>query len=287
MSSNCLVTVVIPAKNEAKTVASIVQGCRPYADQILVVDGHSTDGTFEIARNSGAEVILDHGRGKGDAIQTAIDHIRGEITVFIDADGSPDAADIPRLIEPIQQEEADHVGASQRIGALLAESGFAVITGGGPGAMEAANRGAKSVGGRTVGLNIKLPFEQKPNKYSDPVINFDYFFVRKVMFVKYACAFIGLPGGYGTLDEMFECLTLRQTGKIKNFPVILFGTSFWSGLVDWLRDQCLQQGLISKRDLKMFRMVDSPEEAVDIITQSYRRRQREEAQLEDADQSPT
>ncbi len=116
MSSNCLVTVVIPAKNEAKTVASIVQGCRPYADQILVVDGHSTDGTFEIARNSGAEVILDHGRGKGDAIQTAIDHIRGEITVFIDADGSHDAADIPRLIEPIQQEEADHVGGSRLIG---------------------------------------------------------------------------------------------------------------------------------------------------------------------------
>jgi uncharacterized protein (TIGR00730 family) len=161
---------------------------------------------------------------------------------------------------------------------LLAESGFAVITGGGPGAMEAANRGARMGGGRTVGLNIKLPSEQRPNRYVETVVNFDYFFVRKVMFVKYACAFVGLPGGYGTLDEMFECLTLKQTRKMKNFPVILFGTSFWSGLVDWLENRCLADGMISRKDMKLFTVTDSPEEVARIVSQSWRRRQRESEQ---------
>lgn len=158
---------------------------------------------------------------------------------------------------------------------LLAESGFAVITGGGPGAMEAASRGARMGGGRTVGLNIKLPSEQRPNRYVETVVNFDYFFVRKVMFVKYACAFVGLPGGYGTLDEMFECLTLKQTRKMKNFPVILFGTNFWSGLVDWLEKRCLEDGMISRKDMKLFTVTDSPEEVARIVSQSWRRRQRE------------
>ena len=126
--------------------------------------------------------------------------------------------------------EAEESGLSLPF--LLAKRGFAVITGGGPGAMEAANRGAHRANGNTVGLNIKLPFEQKPNRYADPQLHFDYFFVRKVMFVKHSCAFVGLPGGYGTLDEMFECLTLKQTRKMKNFPVILYGSEFWSGLID-------------------------------------------------------
>ena len=162
--------------------------------------------------------------------------------------------------------------ASEEIARRLAELGFAVITGGGPGAMEAANKGARKAGGETVGLNIKLPFEQKPNRYANPVIHFDYFFARKVMFVKYACAFVGLPGGYGTLDETFECLTLKQTQKMKNFPVILFGTDYWSGLIDWLRSACLSQGLISKKDLNLFRLTDSPEEVARIVAQSWRRR---------------
>ncbi|MCH6562481.1 MAG: TIGR00730 family Rossman fold protein [Myxococcales bacterium] len=164
---------------------------------------------------------------------------------------------------------------AETVARLLAESGFAVITGGGPGAMEAASRGARMGGGRTVGLNIKLPSEQRPNRYVETVVNFDYFFVRKVMFVKYACAFVGLPGGYGTLDEMFECLTLKQTRKMKNFPVILFGTNFWSGLVDWLEKRCLEDGMISRKDMKLFTVTDSPEEVARIVSQSWRRRQRE------------
>jgi uncharacterized protein (TIGR00730 family) len=165
---------------------------------------------------------------------------------------------------------------AEEIARLLAEGGFAVITGGGPGAMEAASRGARRGGGRTVGLNIKLPFEQNP--YVETVIHFDYFFARKVMFVKYACAFVGLPGGYGTLDEMFECLTLKQTQKIKNFPVILFGSEFWSGLVDWLETQCVARGALSRKDMKLFTVTDSPEEVSRIVAQSWRRRQREEAE---------
>jgi len=169
----------------------------------------------------------------------------------------------------------------EQVARLLAERGFAVITGGGPGAMEAASRGARAGGGRTVGLNIKLPFEQRPNRYVETVIHFDYFFARKVMFVKYACAFIGLPGGYGTLDEMFECLTLKQTGKMKNFPVILYGSEFWSGLIEWLKHRCVAQGMISKKDLRLFTVTDSPEEVVRIVSQSWRRRQREaEEELE-------
>jgi uncharacterized protein (TIGR00730 family) len=157
----------------------------------------------------------------------------------------------------------------------LAQRGFNVITGGGPGAMEAANRGARRGGAHSVGLNIKLPHEQTPNGYAETVIHFDYFFARKVMFVKYACAFVGLPGGYGTLDEMFECLTLKQTQKMKNFPVVLFGTEYWGGLVDWLRKRVLREGLISKRDLRLFTVTDSPEEVCRIVEQSWKRRQRE------------
>ena len=168
---------------------------------------------------------------------------------------------------------------AEEIAYLLAQRGFNVITGGGPGAMDAANLGARRGGARSIGLNIKLPSEQEPNSHADTVIHFDYFFARKVMFVKYACAFIGLPGGYGTLDEMFECLTLKQTSKMKNFPVILFGRDYWSGLVDWLENRVLEEGLISRRDLKLFRVTDSPAEICRIVVQSWRRRQREELLL--------
>ncbi len=163
---------------------------------------------------------------------------------------------------------------AREIARSLGEEGFAIVTGGGPGAMEAANRGAKDADAPSIGLNIKLPREQDSNPYADTVLHFDYFFARKVMFVKYSCAFVGLPGGFGTLDEMFECLTLKQTEKMKNFPVILFGSEFWSGLVNWLNEQCLQQNLISKKDLGLFRVTDSPEEVCSIIAESWRRRQR-------------
>ena len=158
---------------------------------------------------------------------------------------------------------------SVRIGELLAAEGFAVITGAGPGAMEGVNLGAKNAGGPSIGLNIKLPFEQISNSHADTVIHFDYFFVRKVMFVKYACAFVGLPGGFGTLDETFECLTLKQTQKMRNFPVILYGSDYWSGLIDWLRGQVLARGLIAEDDLGLFEITDSPEEVCRIVAKSW------------------
>ena len=165
---------------------------------------------------------------------------------------------------------------AEEIAYLLATRGFNIITGGGPGAMEAANEGAIRGGAHSIGLNIKLPDEQAPNPYADTVIHFDYFFARKVMFVKYACAFVGMPGGYGTLDEMFECLTLKQTGKMKNFPVILFGSEFWSGLVGWLRERVLSEGLMSEADLDLFTVTDSPAEVCRIVEGSWRKRKQDD-----------
>ncbi len=164
---------------------------------------------------------------------------------------------------------------AREIGRDLAEEGFAIVTGGGPGAMEAANRGAREAEAPSIGLNIKLPEEQHSNPYADTVIHFDYFFARKVMFVKYSCAFVGLPGGFGTLDEMFECLTLKQTKKMKNFPVILVDSDYWSGLVDWLNQVAAERGLISKRDLKLFRVVDTAQEVTRLVSQGWKRHQLE------------
>ena len=161
-----------------------------------------------------------------------------------------------------------------QVAAALSKAGYGVITGGGPGVMEAANRGAREGGGRSIGLNIKLPYEQKPNEFAETVIHFDYFFARKVMFVKYACGFVGLPGGFGTLDEIFEALTLKQTRKIHDFPVILFGTSFWSGLVDWLGKQPLEERMISRRDLALFRVTDDVAEVVEIVGRHWAQRKR-------------
>ncbi len=159
---------------------------------------------------------------------------------------------------------------ARRIGGELAEAGFAVITGGGPGVMEAANRGAHEAGGLSIGCNIELPHEQHLNPYVDVSIEFHYFFARKTMFVKYSDAFVILPGGFGTLDELFESLTLIQTGKIKHFPVVLLGHAYWDGLVAWMRDVQLPAGAIAQADLDLLRVTDDPEEAVAIIT-SYAR----------------
>ena len=156
----------------------------------------------------------------------------------------------------------------------LSEASFSIITGGGPGVMEAANKGAADGEGRSIGLNIRLPKEQDPNVYAEKVIHFQYFFARKVMFAKYACALVGMPGGYGTLDEIFECLTLSQTGKIHQFPVVLFGESYWSGLFEWIRKQPLREGMVSEGDLELFRITDSVDEIVAIVQQSYERRQK-------------
>jgi uncharacterized protein (TIGR00730 family) len=145
---------------------------------------------------------------------------------------------------------------------LLAQKGFSVITGGGPGIMEAANKGAAEAGGRSVGMNIRLPFEQKPNPYANISIDYKYFFTRKVMFVKYAMAYVVMPGGFGTIDELFEALTLIQTKRIKSFPVILMGSEYWKGLLDWLRKTMLHDSKISQEDLELFQIIDDPEEAV-------------------------
>ncbi len=151
---------------------------------------------------------------------------------------------------------------AEKLGMLLAQSGFSVITGGGPGIMEAANKGAAEAGGQSVGMNIKLPFEQKPNPYANLQLDYKYFFIRKVMFVKYAMAYVIMPGGYGTMDEFFEALTLIQTKRVKSFPVILMGRDYWQGLLDWLKDSMVQKNMILPFDLEMIQLIDEPEEVV-------------------------
>ena len=170
--------------------------------------------------------------------------------------------------------DSKYYHSAEEVGYLLTQKGYGVITGGGPGIMEAANKGARRGRGKSVGLNIELPFEQSHNKFidNDKLLNFDYFFVRKVMFVKYAQGFIVLPGGVGTLDELFEAITLIQTGKIGKFPIILVGSSYWQGIIDWIKVTVLaEEGNISIDDLDLFNVVDTPSEAVEIIEQFYKK----------------
>ncbi len=180
----------------------------------------------------------------------ALREITDAVAVFGSARTKPDTPDYDLAVE---------------VGRLISEKGFATITGGGPGIMEAANKGAVDAGGVSVGLGIELPFEQGINKWVDLGINFRYFFVRKVMFVRYARGFIVLPGGLGTLDELFEALTLLQTGKIERFPVVLVGKDFWDPVVGWLRDSLVERGLVNAEDLELFSVVDTAQEAVDAI----------------------
>ena len=180
-------------------------------------------------------------------------HITNGVAIFGSARTLPD--------DPVYQ-------AAQETAALLARAGFAVITGGGPGIMEAANRGAFEAGGTSVGCNIELPHEQKGNDYTTLALKFKYFFVRKMMFVKYSDAFIIFPGGFGTLDELFESLTLIQTHKIRNFPVVLYGSSYWQGMIDWIKGPVLSEGKISEEDLRRLHLTDSPAEIVEIISRS-------------------
>ena len=154
---------------------------------------------------------------------------------------------------------------TEKLASLLVENGFNVITGGGPGVMEAANKGAAQAGGKSVGLNIKLPFEQKPNPYANIHLDYKYFFVRKVMFVKYAVAYVIMPGGFGTMDELFEALTLIQTRKIKAFPLILMGSEYWGGLIDWLQNTMVKEGKILPADMDLIQIVDEPEDVVKLI----------------------
>ena len=183
----------------------------------------------------------------------ALHHIGPAVTMFGSARVKPE--------DPIYQKTAE-------IAARFVKEKFAVISGGGPGIMEAANKGAKEAGGTSVGLNIELPFEQEPNPYADIQVNFRYFFVRKVMLVKYALAYVIMPGGFGTLDELFEAVTLIQTERIKSFPVILVGSDYWQGLLDWIKDQMIAAKRISPEDADILQVLDDPAD----IVQAVRRR---------------
>ena len=171
--------------------------------------------------------------------------------------------------------EGDHYyDLAVKISKSIAEAGYGIITGGGPGIMEAGNKGAHLAGGTSVGLNIDLPFEQHDNPYidADKSLDFDYFFVRKVMFVKYSQGFVVMPGGFGTLDELFEAITLIQTNKIEKFPIVLVGSDFWKGLIDWIKQTMLAMGNISPHDLDLITLADTEEEVVEIIDAFYKER---------------
>ncbi|HVX39697.1 MAG TPA: TIGR00730 family Rossman fold protein [Gemmatimonadaceae bacterium] len=182
-------------------------------------------------------------------------HVEKGVTIFGSARTHPD--------DPQYQ-------AAQEVARLLAEAGFAIITGAGPGIMEAANKGAKEGGGLSIGCNIELPFEQGANPYVDTLVNFRYFFVRKTMFIKYSNAFIIFPGGFGTLDEAFEALTLIQTGKIYQFPVIMFGRHYWAGLIRWIQSRVLSEGKISAGDLDLILLTDDPQEAAHAVIEAWK-----------------
>jgi hypothetical protein len=166
-----------------------------------------------------------------------------------------------------------HYKMAEEVAYLLTKKGFGIITGGGPGIMEAANKGAHFAGGKSVGLNIKLPFEQSANPFIDPenLIEFDFFFIRKVMFMKYAQGYVVLPGGFGTLDELFEAMTLIQTQKLVHFPIVLVDSSYWGGLVDWIKDRLITEENISPEDLDIIQVVDTAEEATAIIEEFYKK----------------
>ncbi|MFF5146034.1 TIGR00730 family Rossman fold protein [Streptomyces sp. NPDC013157] len=216
--------------------------------------------------------LLDAG-GPSDWVHTDPWRVLRIQSEFIEGFGT--LAELPPAISvfgsartPVDSAEYD---AGVKLGRGLVEAGWAVITGGGPGAMEAANKGALEAGGVSVGLGIELPFEQGLNPYVDIGLNFRYFFVRKMMFVKYAQGFVVLPGGLGTLDEFFEALTLVQTQKVTRFPIVLFGSGYWGGLVDWLKNTLVAQGKAAEKDLLLFHVTDDVEEAVGLVSKEAAR----------------
>jgi len=223
----------------------------------------------EPAQNGGSTTdqrLLDR-RGPSDWVHTDPWRVLRIQSEFVEGFGL--LAELPRAVSVFGSartpRDHPHYAAGVAIGAALARAGYAVITGGGPGAMEAANRGAGEAGGLSVGLGIELPFEQDLNEWVDVGIAFRYFFVRKTMFVKYAQAFVILPGGFGTLDELFEALTLVQTGKVTRFPVILFGREYWSGLLDWIRTTMAGTGTIGPADLDLITVTDDIGEVMAVI----------------------
>ena len=213
-------------------------------------------------------------RGPSDWVHTDPWRVLRIQTEFVEGFGL--LAELPRAVSVFGSartpREAPEYALAQRLGGALADAGWAVITGGGPGIMEATNRGASEAGGLSVGLGIELPFEQSLNDWVDLGLEFRYFFARKTMFVKYAQAFVIMPGGFGTLDECFEALTLVQTRKVNQFPVILMGTAFWAPLLDWLKGTLAAQGYIHPGDMDLFTVTDDVDEAVRIIDEAYEHR---------------
>lgn len=193
----------------------------------------------------------------------ALAHIPPAVTIFGSARTKPDDAEYTSAVETAR---------------LLAKAGFAIITGGGPGIMEAANKGAQEGGNLSIGCNIELPFEQFSNQYLDISLDFSYFFVRKTMFIKYSEAFIIYPGGFGTMDELFEALTLIQTQKVSNFPIILYGSTYWSGLVNWIHDTMLRSGKISPGDTSLLSVSDEPEEICKLVSEAHKENYRLEGE---------
>jgi len=205
--------------------------------------------------------------------EARIERITAELRTGFDALAGVGAAATFFGSARTQPDDPDYVLARETA-RVVGESGMAVVTGGGPGLMEAANRGAKDAGALSVGLNIELPFEQGGNQYCDIALEFHYFFVRKIMFVRYASGFVVFPGGFGTMDELWEALTLIQTGKIHHFPVVLVGTSYWKGLVDWVSDRMLAEGNIAAEDLELWTLTDDPAEVRDLLQSAAHRQAR-------------
>jgi uncharacterized protein (TIGR00730 family) len=228
---------------------------------VVLRRGRNTESTTSDQR------LLDQ-RGPGNWIHSDTWRVLRIQSEFVEGFGA--LAEVPKAVTVFGSARTprDHVEyeRSRELGKALAEAGFAVITGGGPGVMEGANRGASDADGFSIGLGIELPFEQGLNDWVDLGINFRYFFVRKTMFVKYSQAFVCLPGGFGTLDELFEALTLVQTAKVTKFPIILLGKDFWSGLLGWIKDTLVAEGKVSASDLDLIHCTDSVEEAVRIVT---------------------
>ena len=229
---------------------------------VQVRGGHQGRGTTD-------QHLLDS-RGASDWVHTDTWRVLRIQSEFVEGFGA--LAELGRAVSVFGSartpRDSPDYALAQEVGRRLADAGYAVITGGGPGSMEAANRGACEAGGVSVGLGIELPFEQGMNEWVDIGVDFRYFFARKTMFVKYAQGFVVLPGGFGTFDELFEALVLVQTRKVTSFPVVLLGKAYWSGLVDWLRQVALVDGKIAERDLELFTLTDDPAEAVRLVCRS-------------------
>ncbi|WP_018655688.1 TIGR00730 family Rossman fold protein [Actinomadura flavalba] len=228
--------------------------------------------------------LLDH-RGPGDWVHADPWRVLRIQAEFVEGFGL--LAELPRAVSVFgsarTSPDSEEYALGVDIGARLHDAGYAVITGGGPGIMEAANKGAHESGGLSVGLGIELPFEQGMNKYVDIGLEFRYFFVRKTVFVKYSQAFVVLPGGFGTLDELFEAITLVQTRKITRFPIVLMGIDYWSGLLDWMKKTMQVRGTISDHDLELIHLTDDPADALQYIVKAHEReglRELEEAAVE-------